>query len=332
MRDRNLTAALSCLPERIRRVVAALPEELLSRTREIRLRAGRPLMLCGEYGVCFPEENGRYSHLLPTRTPVPDAAEIAFVVRALTEHSVYSHTDELNSGFVTYGDGMRAGVAGRAGTTDGKIRAVRDIRSVNLRLARNVDGAAQGLCDRLFAGGLKNTVLYGPPLSGKTTMLKDIARILSSEPRYYAVAVADERGELSAAQGVNIDFFTGYPKQSGVEYAMRSFAPDLILCDELGTDEECDGVLRAMGCGAKFVLSVHCGSRRELLRRPVCRRLAECGMFDYFVFLPCVGGAYEITEGEELLNEIRGVRHDRCVVDPYRDRAQLVSFPQSGGP
>ncbi|MBQ6021223.1 MAG: hypothetical protein IJL26_13705 [Clostridia bacterium] len=329
-RKDNLSAALESLPERLRKTIGALPKELLDETLEIRLRAGRPLMLCGSYGVCFPDGHGRYSRLCPVKTPEPTAEEIGLIVQALAGHSVYSHTDELNSGFVTSADGMRAGVAGCAGTSDGKVRAVRDIRSVNIRIARNVDGAAQPLCERIFADGLKNVVLYGAPLCGKTTMLKDIARILSSGPYYYRTAVADERRELSAAGGVNIDFFTGYPKKNGIEYAVRSFSPDVILCDELGTDEECAEVLRALGCGVRFVLSVHCGSRDELLRRPLCHALVDCGAFDYFVFLPGVGKDCEIFSGEELYDESRGVYPDPALVPSDRSDGQRASFAQGG--
>ena len=152
-RKDNLSAALETLPPRLRDAIRALPEDILNETLEIRLRVGRPLMLCGSYGVCFPDVNGRYSHLFPSGALTPTEEELGLTVRALTGHSVYSHTDELNSGFVTYADGMRAGVAGCAGTSDGRVRAVRDIRSVNLRLARNVDGAAQKLCSRIFSEG-----------------------------------------------------------------------------------------------------------------------------------------------------------------------------------
>ncbi len=328
--NENLSAALACLPERLRRAIVLLPTEIVETTLEIRLRAGLPLMLCGAYGLCFPDGNGKFSRLFPDKTPTPTAEEVAQTVQALTDHSVYSHTDELNSGYVTYADGMRAGVAGRAGTQDGRIRSVREIRSVNIRIAKNVDGAAKYLSRKVFSDGLKNTVLFGAPLSGKTTMLKDIARILSSYPYYYRVAVADERRELSAARGVNIDFFTGYPKKDGIEFAMRSFSPDVILCDELGTEEDCREVLRALGCGVRFVLSVHCGSRRELFTRPVCRALVECGAFDRFVFLPGVGKECEIFDGKELYDEAVRLYHDRGVLSLVRNDAQRQVFTAGG--
>ena len=329
-RKDNLSAALRALSPRLRDSICALPPEILEKTLEIRLRVGRPLMLCGAYGVCFPEGDGRYSHLFPSGTPEPTAEEVGFTLQALTEHSVYTHTDELNNGFVTYADGIRAGVAGCAGTDSGQIRTVRDIRSLNIRLARNIDGAAGELCKKVFSTGLKNVVLYGAPLSGKTTMLKDIARILSSYPYYYRTSVADERRELSAADGVNIDFFAGYPKKFGIEYALRSFSPDVILCDELGTDEECNEVIRALGCGVRFVLSVHCGSRSELLRRPICRSLVECGIIDYFVFLPGVGKKCEIDGGEALYNENHRLRADRSVIAFLRSDDTIEACAASG--
>ena len=153
-RNKNFVSALACLPPRLRGVIEQLPEEILKNTLEIRLRAGRPLMLCGSYGCCFPTAGGQYSRLFPDNTPWPDKAEIAAVVAALSENALYAHGDEINAGYITFGDGLRAGVAGTAATDGGKIKSVRDIISVNIRIARNIRGAAEPLVKTIFTEGL----------------------------------------------------------------------------------------------------------------------------------------------------------------------------------
>lgn len=322
---KNFDGLLGYFPPALARLLAELPREIRERTREVRLRVGKAPMLFGAYGLCFPAPHGRYSCLSDEKSPVVGASDIEYTVAALCGKSIYSHRDEINAGYISFGGGCRAGVCGTAVLESGQIRSVRDIASVTLRLARNVDGAAQTAAEQIFSGGAVNAVVFGPPMCGKTTFLKDLARILSSAPRFYRVVLADERFELGAAEGVNLDIFSGYPKAEAVERAVRTFAPEFIVCDEIGTVEECDAVLRGMDSGVRFVLSVHAGGADELLRRPLCRRLIACGSFEKFIFLPAVGEKAQIYDGRELYEQMHCRSAHPDIRSAHGDLLELVS-------
>lgn len=298
------------LPKEIAALLKDLPYDIKEKTTEIRLRANKPLALSGLYGTCFPYLKGRYSFLSYEKTPVISASQIENTVISLCSRSVYTHQEEINRGFISFGNGFRAGVSGVAVTENGNIQNVRSFSSVNMRIARNFSGCADDIADRLFKSGLCNAVIFGEPMSGKTTALKDIARILSSEPNFYRTVIADERCEMKFADGVNLDFFCGYPKKTAIEYAVRAFSPQIMICDELGSSEECRSVLSAVDCGVKFILTVHCSSVDELKRRSLTKLLIECGSFDKFVHLKGIGKKAEIYSREELYAQIHG--DDSC--------------------
>ena len=118
-------------------------------------------------------------------------------------------------------------------------------------------------------------ILFGPPASGKTTILKDLIVQLSSGESPHTVAVADERGELSAVRksAVLADFLTGAPKAAAVTQAVRSLSPEYIICDEVSTKEETQALGYALGSGVKLIMSLHANSREELLRRKIFKEL-----------------------------------------------------------
>ena len=232
-------------------------------------------------------------------------AQLAQILRALCEYSVHSYTEDIARGYVTLPGGHRAGVCGTAVTERGLVTAVRDISSINLRIAREVPGAASDLCARLYQNGsLPGLLISGPPGSGKTTLLRDLARRLS-DSMLRRVAIIDERGELAGARegtpccavGANTDVLTGYPKGGGVLLAIRSLAPEIILCDELGGEDDAAALEAGFHTGVRFVATVHAGGAGEALARPVARRLLACGAFDYLAHLefPC-----KITEIRNL--------------------------------
>ena len=235
-------------------------------------------------------------------------AQLAEILRALCEYSVHSYTEDIARGYVTLPGGHRAGVCGTAVTERGLVTAVRDISSINLRVAREIPGAAGELCARMYSnGGLPGLLISGAPGSGKTTLLRDLARRLSdgNGPEGHRgraapcrrVAIIDERGELAGARegtpccavGANTDVLTGYPKCEGILLAIRSLSPEIILCDELGGEPDAAALEAGFHTGVRFVATIHAGSAEEALARPVAQRLLSCGAFDYLVHLefPC---------------------------------------------
>ncbi|MCL2106444.1 MAG: stage III sporulation protein AA [Oscillospiraceae bacterium] len=288
--------AASRLPEELWELLSAVPEEIRGETREIRMRAGGPLTLTAAGGTMFFTPGGRVTALYQEPCLRLDGAALARVVRCLCDYSVHSYTEDIARGFVTLPGGHRAGLCGTAVTQNGAVSAVRNISSVNLRIAREIPGAAAALRECVSQGkGLPGILIAGPPGSGKTTMLRDLSRGLSSGGwgDFYRVALVDERGELAGARegvpccdvGPNTDVLTGYPKGEGILLALRSLAPDVIICDELGGEADAMALASGIHAGVNFAASVHAGSLEELRARPMIQRLLELGAFDWIVVL-----------------------------------------------
>ena len=206
---------------------------------------------------------------------------------------------------------------------NGTVRAFRDISSVNLRIAHEVRGAADEIYTRLFNNGAVSAIIAGPPLSGKTTLLRDLARRLSgpSDGNFFRVAVVDERGEIAASSGgcpqcdVGFsDVLTGYPTDAGILTALRTLSPQMIICDEIGSLSEAKRISEGMSSGVNFLVSVHVGKNEDLRRRPAVSELISSGVFSKLVML---GEAPGEIEGIYDLKE-RSYANDGSLVDGCR--------------
>ncbi len=95
---------------------------------------------------------------------------------------MYSFEEELRRGYITIRGGHRVGLAGRAVLERGQVKLLRDISGFNIRIAREVRGAGAAVI-RYLADELNSTIhhtlILSPPQCGKTTLLRDLARMIS---------------------------------------------------------------------------------------------------------------------------------------------------------
>lgn len=286
----------------VKSLSSALSKKLLSldnaekeKIREIRLRSRRAVTVITERGAEFLSPSGRLTQVYSELVYKTDEREIEEIFRRLCGYSVHSFTDAINKGFITVPGGHRAGVAGTAATENGRVTAVRDICAINLRIAREIKGAANEIYKNEFMNGLQSVIIAGPPSSGKTTILRDLVRCFSGteKGRIYKTFVCDERGEIAACvsgveqndMGINSDIITSYPKAEGIIIGLRSFSPDIIVCDEIATDEEARAVESGINSGVCFALSIHARDERELRTKPILRKLLLSGAFSKIILL-----------------------------------------------
>ena len=302
--EKSFDELIRILPLRLFRVLSALAPQIKQDTYEIRLRQDKAVALVGAYGICFPYGQGCYSKISCENTPVVTAREIQELVYRFCDGSVYAHQHQINEGYMTYGNGYRVGMAGTAVHDGDRIKSVRDITSLNLRIVKEIPYAGLEIANKIFSDGLCSAVLIGAPMTGKTTVLRSLAGILSSAPYFYRTVLADEREELGSSHGITIDVLRAYRKTEAIERAVRSLSPQIMVCDELCNEEECEAVLKSMNNGVDFLLSVHCADKKQFLRRPLCRRLVNSACFDWFILLRGVGEPPVYYKGEDLLDEM----------------------------
>ena len=287
--------AVRCLSSALSDIFVSLDENEKGIIREIRLRSRRAVTVITSRGTEFISPSGRLTQVYSELVYRTDEREVEEIFRRLCGYSVHSFKDAINKGFITIGGGHRAGVAGTAATENGKITAVRDICAINLRIAREIKGAANEIYKSEFANGLQSVIIAGPPSSGKTTVLRDLVRCLSGteKGRIYKTFVCDERGEIAACvsgveqndMGINSDIITSYPKAEGIIIGLRSFSPDIIVCDEIATEDETRAIETGINSGVCFALSIHARDERELKTKPILLKLLKSGAFSKVILL-----------------------------------------------
>ncbi len=311
---------LKMLPHRVaERLNRIAPGELM-RLTEIRLRAGRPVALTLGSKVRFLEQRG--IGILPSsRNIILGADELERCFVALCENSVYAHEKELAEGFISLPYGCRAGVSGTyINRPDGSI-GIRDISSINIRIANEVKGAARELVAANLDGGV---LICGAPHSGKTTLLRDYVRRLSDLGE--RIVLVDCRGELASVKdgvptldvGVNTDVISGGEKHRGIENALRALAPDIIAFDEIGSAREVEAISDCLNSGVRVITTIHASSMLELRLRDKKMDLLGCGAFSNIIMLNKFF-RFRIYKSEDLLYEISSSNSNNCVIFDYGD-------------
>lgn len=302
--------------------------------REIRIRAGKPVMIWMENGenvlysdgTCGQMETGGEN--FQSRLEIKDRAVVCAdqeLIRGILEicsrHSLYAYEREIGQGFLTIRGGHRVGIAGKAVVEDGRVKTVRDISSLNIRVAHEVKGCAEHVLPYLMDGKtFLDTLLISPPGAGKTTLLRDLIRELSCGGTWGAgrnVSVVDERSEIAAcfggiAQcdlGPRTDVMDGCPKSEGMLMMLRSMAPQVLAVDEAGGEGEIQAMKYGMNCGCRILATVHGADIGDIMKRPVWRELAVEKVFSRYVVLtgnPKPGTIVEIYDEDFHLMEKRG--------------------------
>ncbi len=237
--------------------------------QEIRLRVQKPVSVILRGREWFLTERGEWTGEVRNARCVPPK-EIQALLQHLCDYSPYAYEEELKRGFLTLSGGHRVGVSGQIVLdSQGGIRTMKNISSVNIRIAHQVKGAADSVLGELYRDGmLCNTLFVSPPGCGKTTLLRDVIRQVSDGNRFapgVTVGVVDERSELAGTYlgipqndlGIRTDVLDACPKEQGMHILLRSMAPRVIAIDELGNERELEALLEAAAGGCKVLATAH---------------------------------------------------------------------------
>jgi stage III sporulation protein AA len=295
--SRYLSAA-ELLPRRLKEYCFRLGEAEMAEAEELRLRTASGLsVLLG----------GREVLLAPG--PVA-AEELAELVSRASAGSLHRAAASLREGFVTAEGGHRVGLCGTAVLREGRIAGFEPLSSLNVRIAREIRSAAEGLPEKLLGGGqVRSLLICSPPGGGKTTLLRDLVRRVSGQG--VRVAVADERGELAAVRegvpqfelGPCTDVMSMAPRSEAVTYLIRAMNPAVLAMDEISSPREAEAAEAAWGCGAALFATAHCAGPGDLRRKPLYRQLLRQGVFELALLIEGAGNErrWRLFRREELL-------------------------------
>ena len=257
----------------------------LKAVNEIRLRADRPVILDIGGKQMFLGENGVTTNiksaLFSSKIMIED------VIFRASECSIYSVNEQIKRGFIVTDDAIRIGIGGNLIEENGKLKTMTNFSSVNIRIPHVVKNCSLNAFPYILKNNqVLNTLVISAPGCGKTTFLRDFVYQLSERMMMQNVLLLDERGELDV--GINSNFtdkIAFSSKKIGFENGIRSLAPDIIVTDEIGQEDDIDAIEYASGCGVKILASSHCDDIETFSKKSLFKKLIDQKIFKRFVLL-----------------------------------------------
>ena len=255
---------------------------------EIRIRVQKPIILKVRY------EDVVLNHIV-------DQREILQTLEKICENSIYAYKNQICEAFITVKGGHRVGITGTAVEENGKIINLKYVTSLNFRIARQVLNCSNKIIKEIL--DLENhtiftTLIVSPPGKGKTTILRDTIRRISNGMENLnfkgkTCGVVDERGEIAAMYkgipqndvGMRTDVIENVSKYKGMKILIRTMAPEIIACDEIGSKEDVEAIKEATTAGIKGIFTMHGRNIEDVKNNKEIYQLIENKQIEKIVFI-----------------------------------------------
>ena len=233
---------------------SALKNCNMNKLYEIRIRANKPITVLYEGEYVYLSAKGLTN--IKSQALSCSEEEIADCIYRAGNYSVYSIEEQIKQGFITSKDGERLGLCGECVFDRGQPLTLRNFSSICIRVPHIVHNCGHALYDICMSDKLKNLLIMSPPGLGKTTILRDLGRIIS-EKTAKNVLICDERGEISLGElGDSCDIMKFSDKERAFSSGIRAMRPDVIITDEL-SKEDCFAIKKAINAGITVLASAH---------------------------------------------------------------------------
>ena len=294
------------LPKEISNIVKQYLQE--DAVQEIRIKSGKPVILNLSYG----------EKVLDYRTTSED---LKFMMAKVSNYSLYAFEEEIKQGYITLKGGHRVGLAGECVISNGEVRTIKNISSLNISICREIIGSSNKIMNLITNNNrVYNTLIVSPPKCGKTTILRDIAKNISNGMYKInlsgkKVTIVDERSEIAACYngvpqmnvGIRTDILDNCLKKSGMIMAIRSLSPEVLICDEIGTKGDLEALNMAFNSGVNVIVTVHGYDIADVYGRAVFKDLIDNCILERIILLSNRKGAGTIEKVYKVSRE-RGLQ------------------------
>ncbi|HKS92076.1 MAG TPA: R3H domain-containing nucleic acid-binding protein [Tepidiformaceae bacterium] len=213
--------------------------------------------------------------------------EVVLSRTEVTEADLQYVTDHIGD----FGEDNRAGIE----RTLHRISCIRNRRGkvvgLTCRVGRAVYGTIRVIDDLVRSG--QSILLLGRPGVGKTTMLREVARVLADEANK-RVVIVDTSNEIGGDGDIPHPAIGGARRMQVVSPAMQhavmieaveNHMPEVIVIDEIGTELEAQAARTIAERGVQLVGTAHGTSLENLMLNPTLADL--------------IGGIQSVTLGDE---------------------------------
>ena len=255
---------------------------------EIRIRINRPIILkLRNQDICI-------NYIVTEK-------DIMQTLEKLCENSLYAYKKQITEGYITVKGGHRVGITGTGVVEEEKIINLKYISSLNFRIAREVKGCSKNILKEIINqkdNTIYNTIIVAPPGKGKTTILRDIVRNISNGIQELSFTgkncgLIDERGEIAACYrgipqkdvGIRTDIIENVSKEKGIMMLIRSMAPEVIACDEIGSSQDVQAIEKAVISGVKGIFTMHGKSIDDMRNNREISKLLEKNILEKIIFI-----------------------------------------------
>ena len=264
--------------------------------------------------AALPPEVVEAVHALPDQTTLievvldlgrrPEArfpnSEVTLLEREITESDIAYVVDHIG----TFGDDNRAGIE----RTLHRISAIRNrsgkIVGLTCRIGKAVFGTIEIISDFVESG--KSILIMGRPGIGKTTMLREAARVLADDLGK-RVVVVDTSNEIAGDGDIphpaigkarRMQVRTPSLQHEVMIEAVENHMPQVIVIDEIGTELEAQAARTIAERGVQLIGTAHGNNLDNLMLNPTLSDL--------------IGGIQSVTLGDE---EARRRRSQKSVLE-----------------
>ena len=280
---------------------------VLEEVQEIRIKIGKPIIIV----LSFQEKILDY---------IATKDDLRYMISKISNYSLYAFEEEIKQGYITLKGGHRVGLAGECVISKGEVRTIKNISSLNIRICKEIVGASNKVMRLITENNrVYNTLIVSPPKCGKTTILRDISRNLSNgmyqiNLKGKKVTIVDERSEIAACYngipqmnvGIRTDVLDNIPKAIGMIMAIRSLSPEVLICDEIGTDSDLEALNMAFNSGVNIIVTVHGYDIDDIYNRRIFKELIDNCILERVILLSNKKGVgtiekiYKVNRGKGL--------------------------------